>query len=161
MKSPQLILVNLTSFPEATAAATKAIRESGMNLNPEVDGAVVRVPIPKVTREHREKLAKLAKQFTNKAKESLRKVRTNAVNQAKRSKDTVSEDTIKLIEKQVKDGAWFMVSCSFLHWLYTVHTCIHKEGQGAYVYPDMLILTVTCAKECSEQVSSQNGFLAK
>ncbi|XP_041095641.1 ribosome-recycling factor, mitochondrial-like isoform X1 [Polyodon spathula] len=109
MKSPQLILVNLTSFPEATAAATKAIRESGMNLNPEVDGALVRVPIPKVTREHREKLAKLAKQFTNKAKESLRKVRTNAVNQAKRSKDTVSEDTIKLIEKQVKDGAWFMI----------------------------------------------------
>lgn len=73
----------------------------------------------RVTREHRENLAKLAKQFTNKAKESLRKVRTNAVNQAKRSKDTVSEDTIKLIEKQVKDGAWFMVSCScsFLHWL--------------------------------------------
>ncbi|XP_058843052.1 ribosome-recycling factor, mitochondrial-like isoform X2 [Acipenser ruthenus] len=102
MKSPQLILVNMTSFPEATAAASKAIRESGMNLNPEVDGTLVRVPIPKVTREHRENLAKLAKQFTNKAKESLRKVRTNAVNQAKRSKDTVSEDTIKLIEKQIQ-----------------------------------------------------------
>ncbi|XP_059849956.1 ribosome-recycling factor, mitochondrial isoform X2 [Hypanus sabinus] len=47
MKSPQLILVNMTSFPEATVAVTEAIRESGMNLNPEVDGTLIRVPIPK------------------------------------------------------------------------------------------------------------------
>ncbi|KAG2470286.1 RRFM protein, partial [Polypterus senegalus] len=55
-----------------------------------------------VTREHREHLAKLAKQFTNKAKESLRKVRTNAISEAKKSKASVSEDTIKLIEKQIQ-----------------------------------------------------------
>ncbi|NXS42950.1 RRFM protein, partial [Balaeniceps rex] len=47
LKSPQLIIVNMTNFPESTAAATKAIRESGMNLNPEVDGTIIRVPIPK------------------------------------------------------------------------------------------------------------------
>ncbi|KAF3821108.1 hypothetical protein GH733_011261 [Mirounga leonina] len=47
MKSPQLILVNMASFPECTAAAVKAIRESGMNLNPEVEGTLIRVPIPK------------------------------------------------------------------------------------------------------------------
>ncbi|XP_029855851.1 ribosome-recycling factor, mitochondrial isoform X3 [Aquila chrysaetos chrysaetos] len=46
-KSPQLIIVNMTNFPESTAAAMKAIRESGMNLNPEVDGTIIRVPIPK------------------------------------------------------------------------------------------------------------------
>ncbi|XP_053940049.1 ribosome-recycling factor, mitochondrial isoform X1 [Cuculus canorus] len=45
-KSPQLIVVNMTNFPESTAAAAKAIRESGMNLNPEVDGTIIRVPIP-------------------------------------------------------------------------------------------------------------------
>ncbi|XP_051893042.1 ribosome-recycling factor, mitochondrial isoform X2 [Pristis pectinata] len=102
MKSPQLILVNMTSFPEATVAVTEAIRESGMNLNPEVDGTLIRVPIPKVTREHRENLAKLAKQITNKSKESLRKLRTNAIAQVKKSKDSVSEDTIKLLEKQIQ-----------------------------------------------------------
>ncbi|XP_074067746.1 ribosome-recycling factor, mitochondrial isoform X2 [Macrotis lagotis] len=101
LKSPQLILVNMSSFPECTAAAIKAIRESGMNLNPEVDGTVIRVPIPKVTREHREMMVKLAKQNTNKAKDALRKVRTNAINKLKKSKDTVAEDTIKLIEKQI------------------------------------------------------------
>ncbi|XP_038637485.1 ribosome-recycling factor, mitochondrial isoform X1 [Scyliorhinus canicula] len=105
LKSPQLILVNMMSFPEATMAATKAIRESGMNLNPEVDGTLIRVPIPKVTREHRENLAKLAKQFTNKSKESLRKMRTNAIAQVKKSKDSVSEDTIRLLEKQIQQMA--------------------------------------------------------
>ncbi|XP_037351032.1 ribosome-recycling factor, mitochondrial [Talpa occidentalis] len=105
MKSPQLILVNMASFPECTAAAIKAIRESGMNLNPEVEGTLIRVPIPKVTREHREMLVKLAKQNTNKAKESLRKVRTNAMNKLKKSKDKVSEDTIRLIEKQISQMA--------------------------------------------------------
>ncbi|KFQ28400.1 hypothetical protein N331_08149 [Merops nubicus] len=46
-KSPQLLIVNMTNFPESTAAAMKAIRESGMNLNPEVDGTIIRVPVPK------------------------------------------------------------------------------------------------------------------
>jgi ribosome recycling factor len=55
----------------------------------------------RVTREHRENLAKLAKQFGNKAKESLRRVRSNAITQVKKAKDTVSEDTIRLVEKQV------------------------------------------------------------
>ncbi|GAB1286285.1 Ribosome-recycling factor, mitochondrial [Apodemus speciosus] len=110
MKSPQMILVNMASFPECTAAAIKAIRESGMNLNPEVEGTLIRVPIPKVTREHREMLVKLAKQNTNKAKENLRKVRTNAMNKLKKSKDKTSEDTIRLIEKQISQMADDMVA---------------------------------------------------
>ncbi|XP_075295901.1 ribosome-recycling factor, mitochondrial [Opisthocomus hoazin] len=104
-KSPQLLIVNMTSFPESTAAATKAIRESGMNLNPEVDGTIIRVPIPKVTREHRENLAKLAKQSTNKSKEALRKVRSKSVNQIKKFKNKVSEDTLWLLEKQIQQMA--------------------------------------------------------
>ncbi|KAM4634599.1 ribosome-recycling factor, mitochondrial isoform 1-T2 [Polymixia lowei] len=105
VKSPQLIVVNMTSFPEATAAATRALRESSMKLNPEVDGTIIRVPIPKVTREHRENLGKLAKQFSNKAKDSLRKVRSNAVAQVKKAKEGHSEDTIRLIEKQLQQMA--------------------------------------------------------
>ncbi|KFV72213.1 hypothetical protein N308_13218, partial [Struthio camelus australis] len=104
-KSPQLVLVNMTNFPESTAAAMKAIRESGMNLNPEVDGTIIRVPIPKITREHRESLAKLAKQSTNKSKDALRKVRSKSVTQIKKFKNKVSEDTIWLLEKQIQQMA--------------------------------------------------------
>ncbi|EDL02162.1 mCG10533, isoform CRA_b [Mus musculus] len=105
MKSPQVILVNMAIFPECTAAAIKAIRGSRMNLNPEVEGTLIRVPIPKLTREHREMLVKLAKQNTNKAKENLRKVCTNAMNKLKKSKDKTSEDTIRLMEKQISQIA--------------------------------------------------------
>uniref|UniRef100_A0A1A8FV00 Ribosome-recycling factor, mitochondrial n=1 Tax=Nothobranchius korthausae TaxID=1143690 RepID=A0A1A8FV00_9TELE len=102
MKSPQLIMVNMSSSPEAMEAATRALRLSSMNLNPEVDGTIIKVPVPKVTREHRENLAKLAKQFGNKAKESLRRVRSNAVSQVKKAKEGQSEDTIRLVEKQIQ-----------------------------------------------------------
>ncbi|OCT65623.1 hypothetical protein XELAEV_18041862mg [Xenopus laevis] len=53
-----------------------------------------------VTREHRENLTKLAKQLSNKAKDSLRKVRTGAVQEVKKCKEGVSEDIVKLLEKQ-------------------------------------------------------------
>nr|XP_046231043.1 ribosome-recycling factor, mitochondrial [Scatophagus argus] len=102
MKSPQLIMINMSSFPEATGAAIRALRESGMNLNPDADGTVIKVPIPKVTREHRENLAKVAKQFSNKAKDSLRRVRSNAIAQVKKAKEGHSEDTIRLVEKQIQ-----------------------------------------------------------
>ncbi|XP_077352848.1 ribosome-recycling factor, mitochondrial isoform X2 [Festucalex cinctus] len=102
MKSPQLIMVNMSSYPEATAAAARALRESSMNLNPEVDGTIIKVAVPKVTREHRENLTKTAKQFSNKAKDSLRRVRSNAMAQVKKAKERQSEDTIRLVEKQVQ-----------------------------------------------------------
>lgn len=57
----------------------------------------------RVTREHRENLAKVAKQLGNKAKDSLRRVRSNAVTQVKKAKEAHSEDTIRLVEKQVGD----------------------------------------------------------
>lgn len=57
----------------------------------------------RVTREHRENLVKLAKQFGNKAKDSLRRVRSNAITQVKKAKEGHSEDTIRLVEKQVWD----------------------------------------------------------
>lgn len=105
MKSPQLIVVNMSSFPEATAAATRALRESSMNLNPEVDGTIIKVPVPKVTREHRENLSKLAKQFSNKAKDSVRRVRGNAITQVKKAKEGHSEDTLRLVQKQIQQMA--------------------------------------------------------
>ncbi|KAJ3605336.1 hypothetical protein NHX12_027383 [Muraenolepis orangiensis] len=105
VKSPQLIVVNMTSSPEATAAASQALRESSMKLNPEVDGTIIKVSIPRVTREHRENLVKLAKQLGNKAKDSLRRVRSTAVTQLKKAKDQHSEDVIRLLEKELQQMA--------------------------------------------------------
>uniref|UniRef100_A0A803JMU6 Ribosome-recycling factor, mitochondrial n=1 Tax=Xenopus tropicalis TaxID=8364 RepID=A0A803JMU6_XENTR len=105
LKSPQLFIINMASFPESATAAVNALRDSQMNLNPELDGTIIRVPVPQVTREHRENLTKLAKQLTNKAKDSLRKARTGAVQEVKKCKEGVSEDIVKLLEKQIQQMA--------------------------------------------------------
>src|SRR6202012_5983690 len=46
------------------SAVEKAIRESGLGLNPAADGMLVRVPIPQLTTERRNELAKLAHKYT-------------------------------------------------------------------------------------------------
>jgi ribosome recycling factor len=46
-KSPKMIVVNMTSFPQAIPAALQSIGKSGMNVNPQQDGTTLFIPIPK------------------------------------------------------------------------------------------------------------------
>ncbi|RWS04315.1 ribosome-recycling factor-like protein [Dinothrombium tinctorium] len=102
-KSPLLIAINVASLPEAIKPILKAIQDSGMNLNPQQEGTMIYVPIPKVTREHREALAKNAKQFLNKAKEDIRNIQNHYMKIAKRQKDEgVSADLVFNVTENVK-----------------------------------------------------------
>ncbi|XP_070581670.1 ribosome-recycling factor, mitochondrial-like [Ptychodera flava] len=102
MKSSQKFTINMSGFPQAINGAMKAISESGMNLNPQLEGNIISVPIPKVTKEHRESLAKAAKTMCDKSKVNIRNVRSKVMNEVKRHKDHVSKDTVRLLEKQVQ-----------------------------------------------------------
>jgi ribosome recycling factor len=46
-KNPKMIVVNMTSFPQAIPAALQSIGKSGMNVNPQQDGTTLFIPIPK------------------------------------------------------------------------------------------------------------------
>lgn len=46
-KNPKTVVINMAIFPQAIPAVTKALRESGMNLNPQQDGTTLFVPVPK------------------------------------------------------------------------------------------------------------------
>ena len=50
-KDPKRLVIDASSFPQATANIMSAIRDAGMNLNPQQDGLRIFVPIPKVSRE--------------------------------------------------------------------------------------------------------------
>ncbi|ESN93777.1 hypothetical protein HELRODRAFT_88163 [Helobdella robusta] len=76
-KSPQMMLVNMIENPQYTNAAKTAILNSGINVTPQVEGVTLYLPIQKVTREHREKLAKNAKAICDKCKEKLRNIQNN------------------------------------------------------------------------------------
>ena len=80
-------------------AVEKAIRESGLGINPVVDGQNVRVPVPSLTEERRKELAKVAGKYAEQAKIAIRNVRREGMEAIKKA-DGVSEDEQK---KQSED----------------------------------------------------------
>ncbi|XP_033114883.1 ribosome-recycling factor, mitochondrial-like [Anneissia japonica] len=96
-KSPHLLVVNI--YSQYVKEAAKAIQVSGMNLNPKIEGTSIQVPIPKVTKEHREALAKTAKEMCDKTKVDLRNNRSKFISRIK--KHSASKDVLFQLEKQV------------------------------------------------------------
>ncbi len=82
-------------------AVEKAIRESGLGINPVVDGTNVRVPIPPLTEERRIELTKVAAKYSEQAKVSVRNIRRDGMEAIKKA-DGVSEDDQKKLSNQVQ-----------------------------------------------------------
>lgn len=59
-------------------AVDKAIRESDLNLNPQVDGDLIRIPIPALTEDRRKEMVKLTKKYGEEARVAIRKHRRDA-----------------------------------------------------------------------------------
>ena len=83
------------------SAVEKAIRESSLGLNPVTDGTVLRLPIPPLTQERRQELAKVAGKYTENARIGVRNVRRDGNDHLKKlEKDgDISQD------EQKKSGA--------------------------------------------------------
>jgi len=82
----------------------KAIRESGLGLNPSSDGDLVRIPIPPLNEERRKSLVKQAKEEGEQAKTSVRTVRQTANNEIKKAqKEGLSEDDAKKAMEKVQE----------------------------------------------------------
>lgn len=70
-------------------AVDKAIREANLGLNPIVEGATMRIPIPELTADRRKELVKVAHKYAEQAKIAVRHIR---------------RDGLDLLKKAVKDG---------------------------------------------------------
>lgn len=82
----------------------RALRESDLGLNPQVDGQVIRVPIPPLTEERRRDLVKLAKKTAEDCRVSIRKARHEALDMlAELKKEGASEDEIERMKKRVEE----------------------------------------------------------
>lgn len=82
----------------------KAIRSAGLGLNPINDGNTLRLPIPDLTEERRKELAKLASQYSEKAKIAIRNVRRDGMDalKADENKKEISEDERKRLETELQ-----------------------------------------------------------
>ncbi len=81
-----------------------AIKKSDLGLNPQIDGQLIRLPIPELNEERRTELKKLIKTIGEKCKVSIRNIRRDANEELKKllkSKD-IGEDEEKLYEKNVQ-----------------------------------------------------------
>ena len=82
----------------------KAIRESGLGINPQLNGTIIMLPIPELNEERRRELSKVAAQYAESARVSVRNVRRDGMDQIKKAKgDGLSEDDQKFWEAEVQD----------------------------------------------------------
>ena len=82
-------------------AVERAVRDSGLGVNPIVDGTLVRIPIPPLTQERRIELKKVAGKHAEHARVAVRNVRREAMEAVKKSKE-VSEDEGKRLSDQIQ-----------------------------------------------------------
>ena len=82
----------------------KAINESNLGINPQIEGQLIRLPIPQLSEERRKELAKIASQYCEKAKIAIRNNRRDFMDKVKKDeKDkTISQDESKKTLSEVQ-----------------------------------------------------------
>ncbi len=111
---PEARLLTVKPWDKSTIQLVeKAIRDSGLGLNPQPDNDIVRVPVPPLSEERRKDLVKLAKKTGEECKVAIRKARHDAIdtlNSFKKDGDLPEDDAErgkKKVEEQVAAaGAW-------------------------------------------------------
>ncbi len=75
----------------------KAILDSSLGLNPQIDGNLIRLPIPKLSEERRNELSKIASQYAEKTKVVIRNLRREFNDNKKKEKkeNNLSDDDVK------------------------------------------------------------------
>ena len=100
---PRMITVSIWDKSMVTPAE-KAIRASGLGLNPVVDGQNLRLPIPPLTEERRKDLAKIAGKYSEQQKIAVRNVRRDANEDLKKAEKAgvIAQDEQKRMETEVQ-----------------------------------------------------------
>jgi ribosome recycling factor len=103
--TPEPRLIVIQPFDGGTTSAIeKAIKESKIGINPNVDGKIIRLPIPALTEERRRDLVKGIKQMAEETRVRVRSARRDGIEGLKKAqKDgTLTEDELERLEKDVQ-----------------------------------------------------------
>ncbi|WP_136645431.1 ribosome recycling factor [Tabrizicola sp. YIM 78059] len=100
---PRMVVINVWDRA-LVGKVEKAIRESGIGINPVTDGPLIRLPIPELNEERRRELSKVAAQYAEQAKIAIRNVRRDGMDQIKKAKALgMSEDDQKMWADEVQE----------------------------------------------------------
>ncbi len=102
---PEPRMVTLNVWDKALVGpAEKAIRESGLGINPQLNGTIIMLPIPELNEERRRELGKVAGQYAESARVAVRNVRRDGMETLKKAKnDGLSEDEHKIWSDEVQE----------------------------------------------------------
>ena len=100
---PRMVVINVWD-KAMVSKVEKAIRESGIGINPVTDGPLIRLPIPELNEERRRQLTKVAATYAENAKVAIRNVRRDGMDQIKKAKAAgMGEDDQKMWSEEVQD----------------------------------------------------------
>ena len=100
---PRMVTINVWD-KGLVGKVEKAIRESGLGINPQLNGTIIMLPIPELNEERRRDLTKVAGQYGESARVSIRNLRRDGMDQIKKAKaDGLSEDDQKFWEGAVQE----------------------------------------------------------
>ena len=105
MSTPEARLINVQVWDQNNVALIdSAIKKSNIGINPQIDGQLMRIPIPALNEERRSELKKIMGGLAEKAKVSIRNIRREANDKLKKDlKDKkISEDESKNLEKRIQ-----------------------------------------------------------
>ena len=99
---PRMITLNIWD-KAMVGKVEKAIRSSGLGINPVVDGTIIRLPIPELNEERRRDLTRVAAQYAEHARVSVRNVRRDGMDNLKKAKSSgMSEDDQKIWADEIQ-----------------------------------------------------------
>lgn len=114
ISTPEARMITVQVWDKGLAKAVdKAIRDAGLGLNPQMDGQLLRIPLPELNQERRKELSKLAAKYAEAARVAVRNVRRDGMDLLKKlEKDgkigqddhhTKGDELQKLTDAHVKD----------------------------------------------------------
>ncbi len=99
---PRMVTINVWD-KALVGKAEKAIRESGLGINPQLNGTIIMLPIPELNEERRRELTKVAAQYAEHARVAIRNVRRDGMDKVKKAKTSgMSEDDQKFWEEEIQ-----------------------------------------------------------
>ena len=102
VSAPEPRMLTVQPFDKGlTQAVEKAIRDSGLGLNPATQGTLIRVPLPMLSEERRKELIKVVKKLAEEGKVAIRHARTDSLSKIKKL-EHVSEDDKARGEKEIQ-----------------------------------------------------------
>jgi ribosome recycling factor len=104
--TPEPRMINIQVWDQNNVSLVdSAIKKSELGLNPQIDGQLIRLPIPELNEERRNELKKLIKSTGEKCKVSIRNIRREANEELKKlmKNKEIGEDEEKSFEKNVQN----------------------------------------------------------